>query len=444
MIKVGKMTLEKNSSNHANQKRWPSPKAFGVGLFTDLRLYGEALIIADLKGGLNVELLKTELPQRVKGLVLVEGFKKTAYQGLIRELTRYDFVQKTHSNSYVITDEGRSFKDLFINDRHASYDILLRKMQDTYVIPSWFVNRIWELNRSGKGQIVIPAPIKDWKCSPKKWKDYLWFDELENVCCETYRKINTAICDVFPMDYSQWIHEIKIEYERQGTLSPRKQIPETEINNIYFNPRNRLSRAMKEVSVRYLFNRHNPNTNEEEFSNSRAQITHRSFMVWCPRLEEFGLLFYTDYKPEIPGRLIFPTSAFKKHGTYDNYEEKSYMLNLHNERLFLHVPLWQSFKQLFVDSVWSTYEYFYNQQLILYISLQDLRDEVCRQLRINSKTFESFLQQMYLESLKKEIPYSISLETDLREDMKIQINRRGVYINNSLYTLIAIKYNDYE
>ena len=32
-----------------------------------------------------------------------------------------------------------------------------------------------------------------------------------------------------------------------------------------------------------------------------------------------------------------------------------------------------------------------------------------------------------------------SLETDLRQDMKVQLNRRGVYINGILYTLIAIK-----
>ena len=82
---------------------------------------------------------------------------------------------------------------------------------------------------------------------------------------------------------------------------------------------------------------------------------------------------------------------------------------------------------------------FYNIQRIIYISLQDIRDEVCRLLRINTKLFDNFLKRAYDDSLKKILPMSISLETDLRQDMKVQLNRRGVYINGILYTLIAIK-----
>lgn len=78
-------------------------------------------------------------------------------------------------------------------------------------------------------------------------------------------------------------------------------------------------------------------------------------------------------------------------------------------------------------------------QRIIYISLQDIRDEVCRQIRINPKLFDIFLKNTYIESLKGLLQMSISLETDLRQDMKVQINRRGVYIDNNLYTLIAIK-----
>ena len=76
---------------------------------------------------------------------------------------------------------------------------------------------------------------------------------------------------------------------------------------------------------------------------------------------------------------------------------------------------------------------------VMYISLQDIRDEMCRILRINPTTFESFIQITYEYSLKRKIAYTISLETDMRQDMKKQLNRRGVYINGVLNTLIAIK-----
>jgi len=422
-----------------NTEKWPTPQSFGVGLFTDFRLYWEALEIASLMSIFSINDIVEQLPHRVKGLLYVEGFKRRAYQDLIRELLQYNFIEKVSSVSYRITEEGSSILHLYKNNSSKALVWLLDKMQSVFVTPAWLINRLWELNPQGQGQIVIPTPIKDWKSKPRLWNDHLWTQELESISKETYTRINTVLPHSFPIAIEKWVKELKTEYERAGTLKPRRPLSTEDIKKVYYNPRARLSMAMKNVAVRMLFSRLNPLTNEFDFSNVRAQLTHRSFSVWCPRLEEFGLLMYTDYKPEIPGRLVFPTSVFKKHGQHIGYECLETLKNAQGETLYVYTPLWSTFKSQFVLTLRDTYDYFYNIQRIIYISLQDIRDEVCRVLRINTKLFDLFLKETYEDSLKKRLSMSISLETDLRQDMKVQLNRRGVYINGILYTLIAIK-----
>ncbi len=422
-----------------NSEKWPTPQSYGVGLFTDFRLYWEALEIANSLPTFSIDDIIEQLPHRVKGLLYVEGFKRRAYQDLMRELSLYCFIEKVSNNSYRITVEGCNILITYKNEPSKALSSLLAKMQTVFVTPAWLINRLWELNPTGQGQIVIPTPIKDWKSKPRLWNDYLWTKELELISKETYHKINAILPNSFPVTIDKWISELKSEYERAGTLKPRRSLSYEEIKKANYSPRSRLSMAMKNVAVSILFSRLNPLTKEYDFSNIRAQLTHRAFTVWCPRLEEFGLLMYTDYKPEIPGRLVFPTCIFKKSQEYLDYECIDTLKKPQGEVLYVYNPSWEKIKSQFIYTLRDTYDSFYNIQRIIYISLQDIRDEVCRLLRINTKLFDIFLKNTYEDSLKKELPMSISLETDLRQDMKVQLNRRGVYINGILYTLIAIK-----
>lgn len=427
------------SEGQYNSDKWLTPQSFGVGLFTDFRLYWEALEIASTLSIFTIENIIEQLPHRVKGLLYVEGFKRRAYQDLIRELSLYSFIEKVSGSSYKITIIGCEILQTYKNNPSKALLLLLGKMQSVFVTPAWFINRLWEWNPIGQGQIVIPTPIKDWKSKPRLWNDYLWTKELEVISKETYDRINTVLPYSFPISVLKWISELQSEYERAGTLKPRRSLSSEEIKKVNYNPRARLSMAMKNVAVKLLFSRTNPLTNEYDFSNIRAQLTHRAFTVWCPRLEEFGLLMYTDYKPEIPGRLVFPTSVFKKQEIYLGYECIEALKTPNGKVLYVYNPSWEQIKPQFIHTLRDTYDYFYNIQRIIYISLQDIRDEVCRVLRINTKLFDIFLKNTYEDSLKKTLPISISLETDLRQDMKVQLNRRGVYINGILYTLIAIK-----
>lgn len=424
---------------------WPIPKLYGVGHFTEFNLYKEALLLAKSKGYINQDLLIREIPQRIKGLVVVESISKTSYMDLIRELLHYEFIKRSTVSwtqakdmKYNITKEGLNFLSLWLSSEDKALDVLLKKMQDVFVTPAWFIERLWKLNSKGQGQIVIPLPIKTWHPRSVSWKENQWNEELEKVSLNTLHLVQLKIQGCFPYSEAEWIHDLKNEYIRLGKQKPKAIREGDEVNDIHYSIRNRLSLAMKTVSVKKFFSRVSPTSGIQEFQNKRSDMTHRSFMVWCPRLEKFNMICYTDYNPDVPGRLLYPISIFKDSAS-SNYICKEFIRNRDGKKLFLHWPEWSEIRNLFIETLINVYQMYYDKQSIIYISLQDIRDEVCRQLRISPVLFEELLKKTYEASIKNDIKYSISLETDLRLDMKQQINRRGVYINGVMYSLIAIK-----
>jgi len=423
-----------------NKQAWPTPKLYGVGHFIEFNLYREALMIAKSKGYINKALLISEIPQRVKGLLLIDSISETVYADLIRELVHYGFIKREAKNDlYRIVDEGLCYLELCYNNEDEARDMLLNKMQNVFITPAWFVNRLWELNSTGQGQIVIPLPLKNWHPKLRKWSDNSWTDELGAVSKETIRLVKKKIAGSFPYDEDEWVKDISAEYHRLGSQSPRINNPEIPDDAVNYSQRNRLSLAMKTIAVKKFFSRYNPINGEMDFPNKRSDMTHRSFMVWCPRLENFNLICYTDNNPEVPGRLLYPISSFKFDCSSQDFLLKEFISDVNNRKLYVHNPKWNSVKDIFISTLLEVYQSYYNKQTIIYISLQDIRDEVCRLLRISPFLFEKFLNNTYEMSVRHEINYSISLETDIRLDMKVQINRRGVYLNGIMYSLIAIK-----
>lgn len=420
--------------------KWEIPELYGVGHFTDFQLYEEALLLAKSTGEISKDSLLSELPQRVKGLILVEAISTTTISDLLRELLHFNFIRKSDRDKqkYYIGSEGYEYILLLNTDREKARDILLKKMQDIFVTPAWFIERMWTLNPQGQGELVIPTPIKSWRPESKSWADWHWYSELDMICDKTIEVIKNNLPGAFPIDKKEWIESVREEYERLGLQQPRSK-KNMRKSSVLFAPRARLSLAMKNISVHKLFSRINPQTKQQDFPNKRSEMTHRAFSVWCPRLENFNLLFYTDYNPIIPGRIIFPLASFKEASEKPGFKEKSFIRLSDDRVLYVHYPNNNEFFDLFKQTLIETYQRYYNLQSIMYISIQDIRDEMCRLLRISPNLFESFLQKTYDQSVKRDFQYYISLETDLREDMKIQLNRRGVFINGRMYSLIAIK-----
>ncbi len=423
---------------------WKYRKHYSIGLFTDLNLYYEALVIAKHVGYINILLLEKNLLERVKGLKYIETFKKRTFQDLIRELNVFKFIYKKDFD-YFLTPSGIKLIDLYRTSTADYRTALLQKMNEEYVIPAWFINRLWNINPEGQGQVVIPSPIKTWKPSKQKWRDNKWSFELDKITSETHRQINNKLPDSFPISLSVWMSEVRKEYERLG-MRKQRRVAKKPIENIekkmeYFAPRGRLTLAMKSVSVNLLFGNKFINNTNKDFLTTKDPINSRTFMVWCPRLESFELLYYSDFFEEIPGRLIYPCSVFKSWNQSSDFKAIEFIKSPDGRMLYLHKPNWVSFKEIFYVTLNEVYQGIYDKEGIIYVSLQQVRDEVCRLLRISAAIFERFLELAFRESIQRKIDYSIALETDIREDQKsgYQIQRRAVYIGSIPHSLIAIK-----
>lgn len=426
--------------------KWDKPKSKSVGLFTDLTLFYDALKLCRNLGVINLNVLRKGISQRLIGLRYIEQLKKRAFTDLIRELNEFGWIlPKGNKNKedtfYEITTSGLEIIELYEKNRKAYFRQLCNKMQSTYSVPAWFAYRLWMINPEGQGQVVIPAPLKGWNPGSYEKTNYAWNKELETQTGLTHVKINNLIPSSLPIEPHIFISDVRKEYERLGDVKKRT-ISANKIVRDQFSPRRRLSMAMRTATIMRLFG--NAYDGYSDFSFKTPLIKERTFMAWCPRLESLELIFYSDYYRDLPGRLIFPISAFKSDDkNQSEFIPAGNIKSPDGRTLNFHQPKWDDFKAKFLTTLFTVYQNLHNKERILYVPLQDIRDEVCRLLRISSATFDVFLEEGFKSALMLNTNFAIALETDVRNDQTSgsQLARRPVYVQGVPHSLIALKPN---
>jgi hypothetical protein len=195
---------------------------------------------------------------------------------------------------------------------------------------------------------------------------------------------------------------------------------------------------MRMASLRLFFGSAPPGHNQPDFPGEQP-VTVKTFKPWCPRLQALELLGYTDWHPSVVGRLLFPTAVFRASGAADRFERLPGIRHPDGRELFLHQPAWNGERERFWQTLVSVYEDVFRRAQSRYVSLLDVRDEMCRRLHLSPARFELFLQYTYEEPPQAD-GWRLSLETDMREDLRTGrgMTRRPVYIQNVQHTLIAL------
>ena len=432
---------------------WRTPQRRDVGLFTDLSLFSEVLELASEQGVITKHYLIEELSQRVQGLLFVERQSPRGVERLLAEMRNFKWLQpigpsKSLENAkYQLTYNGKKA----LNDFHSSQKEFLRllttEMHKLYTIPGWFVHRLWSINPTGQGEVVIPTSPKFWRPSSRQWEDKGWTEELTTQTKISLQMIESVCPGAFPIEESLWVKKVREAWDRLSNLKRRKvarsatdATGEEKERMRTYTPRSRLNTAMKEAAVKFLFSNIPPNDNEPDFGMRREPLLPRTYMAWCPRLEALELIFYTDIHPQLPGRLIFPTSVFRPSAPKESFERSNSIKNPGGEPLWLHQPKWEAMRKQFLDVIVQEHQKAYVRVGSLYVPLLDIRDEVCRQLRLSATSFDKFMEKALRESLRPDSNLSISVETDIREDQRAahRLIRRPVRINGTPHSLIAI------
>lgn len=441
-------------SKNTIQRFWYKPKSKSIGFYSDSRIYLDVLEYGQKVDYFTKNDLKRLLSNRVKGLVYTENISKTAVDTLMYELVEFGWIghflkenrheinnpnfSKNKNLLFTDTNKGLKLLEKYFTNHTFFWDNLIVELANIYVIPGWFIQRLWDINPDGQGEIIIPIPPRTWSPYKRKWNDNEWTVELDQLVTKSYEDIVSKYGKCFPIKQQIWIDEIKKRWYSQSQKKPRskKNINST---NHEFTPRKRLTLAMKEAAVKLLFSNFNPNTKCNDFVDWENPLLPRTYSYWCSKLEEIGLINYTDYNPFIAGRLIYPIASFREQSE-KGFREIKDIVNFNNTSLKIFRPDWNDIYKLFIETLFEEYNKIYRRKKSLYISIQDLRDEVCRVLKLSSFLFNTFLEKAIGEQNYGDPKLRIALETDIREDQRsrTQMQRKSVYVNNNIISLISI------
>lgn len=438
---------------------WPSPKMRDFAPLAEPGVYAEILQIAESQGSVSVAELTSEdggLRQRVKYRQFIETPTRTTIQGALSLFHRFGWFHKAGPGKFELTQDGREAGALANRDEKAFRRELAGQLHAVYVVPGWLVARLYALNPQRQGELVLPSPAKDWHPGKRDWEDSTWTADLENEALRSSTRANEFFPGSFPIEERQWVSEVKSSWNDLGNVKRKKVsiVSKNEENKdekprvSSFSVRARLAHAMRAAAINVLFASTVPGNEDPDFPTEKHPLPPRSFSAWCPRLDDLELIFYTDSHPAIWGRLLFPCGAFRGGGPESSFEELPEIRDLEGRSLWLHQPAWSALGAKFVDILHKAYNRVSRRIGAIYVSLLDVRDEVCRQLRLSSTKFDEFLERSYRESIhqpakstmpdgKGRIP-SISLESDIRPEQQKSIMRRPVYIDDVPHSLIAM------
>ena len=453
------MTLIKEKISKFNNSNliWNTPKSRNFAELSDPSLFEEVLRIAYHNGNVSLPMLissKNGLRQRLKRLQVVEAPTKTNIIGLLSALQKFGWLKniKYKPGILILTEDGYSVLNRITNNKSIFLRILAEKMHERYVIPGWIISRLLDLNIARQGEIVLPSPLKSWQPKKRKWEDFDWSAELSQQVTLTAERANKVFPGSFPTENTIWQKEVREAWMRLSTVKQKKVSKSKELNSsspekpkiATFSPRGRLAIAMRDAAINLLFSERCPGKEYPDFQLGKHPIPPRAFRAWIPKLEVLELIFYTDSHPLVSGKLIVPCGAFREKAKSPPFEKINKIKDPLDRSLWLFQPSWRYIKKDFIDSLLNTYRMISKSIGSLYVNLLDLRDEVCRQLRLSTLLFDKLIETAYREAVTENLlsgkKISISLESDIRPEQlsAYGLLRRPVYIDNVPHSLIAI------
>jgi hypothetical protein len=255
-------------------------------------------------------------------------------------------------------------------------------MQAVFIIPGWMVDRLWRINPTGQGEVILPAPPSRWQPRSQPWEDAPWTDDLEAQTQLAASRARAASTSAFPVADQMWLSEVRRFWEHLSSRQPRGRQDGEQPRR--YSPRRRLAQAMRRATIRLLFDRVRLGGEDSDYCGSKSPFYLASFEVWCARLLALELLFYTDWHPSIEGQLLFPVALFRSASASRQFECLPEIEHPDERPLCLHQPEWSAWRDRFWQALVDVHRPISQRVRARYVSLLDVRDEVCRQLRLSA------------------------------------------------------------
>jgi hypothetical protein len=416
------------------ERLWPMPRQRAIGSFSDLTLYVDALECARDSDGITAVLLRSALAPRLRSSRRVKDQALSTLRSVLAELEAFGWLSRRDAvpePRFSLTTDGKTA--LQTADERSFLRLLATQLHAAYTIPGWFVARLWTINPQ-TGEVIVPAPAHGWSATGSARAEAKWGPELQDETTAARRRAQQANPGAFPVSDDAWLDAVGQAWLHVLTRKRRKLTPG---EDAFPWSRSGLALAMRMAALHLLFAATPYGQAAPDIEVGRP-LSVKTFKPWCPRLQSLELVAYTDWHPSVVGRLLFPTAVFRNEDGAP-FEELPTIRHPDGRPLFLHQPSWQSLRERFWSTLATVYQGIARVTGLRYVSLFDVRDEVCRRLRISPTLFDRYLGRA-LEEPQPESGWQLSLETDVREDVRSggQLERRPISVAGIRYTIIAL------
>lgn len=189
-------------------------------------------------------------------------------------------------------------------------------------------------------------------------------------------------------------------------------------------------------------------------------ISGRSLEALSSRLSRMEIMGYSDYIQH-GGRLLFlcswVTPFLKSPFTQQNQNFQKFCFEafradnkqaslFEEQSLIFHQPQYQLIKGQFEDSLEKAFNKFYYRQHKQFVSIPDVRETVCFDLKISAKTFDKLMTEVYKDSFNRQSRLEITLSSDPSyvEYGLERWHRDPLYLDGIQMTIVKIKRRIYD
>lgn len=347
------------------------------------------------------------------------------FSQVLLECKNFNLVEENKQlKNLSLTIDGEKLLEAYRTNKTQYKEILLQLMERKYTAFSYLLDKIYKISPKKSGLIIFP------NYSPND----LGFTKSEFLTVETVHQYIEKYEQRIVDDIKKYINqnyevtnetlELITELKDKGYISDKLS---DEFNLKKYNAVVRKTQVFWRNRLLKFYG-----------ISSRWQ----SFEIWIYRAKQLGILNTTPFYPDFLGQIIYPVAIITKKEFLNNTNYKLVM-NYKNEKfLYKRNVQWETIENDFFNELWNVYSELKKRNRINFLSLHNIKEIVCYNLKISYEQFSEFLNIAYEKSLNGNTSYSISLEADKlpEETNAIYIKREPIFVNGKNRNIISLSY----
>ena len=347
------------------------------------------------------------------------------FSQVLLECKNFNLLQENkETKEILLTDDGQKLLQAYKTNKAQYKKLLLHIMEKKYNAFHYLLNKFYNISPKKSGLIIFP------NYSPTD----LGFNKNDF-------KTNQAVYDYIKSYEQKIINDVKKYINQDITISSESQQLIYELQEKQYISENR--------SFKFDIKKYNAVVRKTQvfWRNRLLQFygikgRWQSFEIWIYRAKQMGLLNTTPFYPDFLGQIIYPISLITSKEIKNSANYEKVMQYSNGDMLYRRNLLWNTIENDFYNELWNVYSELKKRNRINFLSLHNIKEIVCYNLKISYEQFSEFLNIAYRKSLKGSTSYTISLEADKlpEETNAIYIKREPIFINGKNRNIISLSY----